>query len=427
MELDKCSCYLSIWDFQDDGYAFTIDPEEIESQIEVNDLQGKSKRIDLLPSDKSQKLLGVMRNPMGNQQDEIEQLKTKSNAIATKININAITSVQAKMAYESFYLPAMRYSLPITSINQMDFESIQQRATLSFLSTMGYNRHMPREVVFATPKFQGIGLKHLYDLQGVDSLKLFFQEINHSGIIGDMLSYLLEVIQMEAGIGSPIMEDNRPLIYIEWGWIPSIRDFLFHINAKIKNASTPPPTFRQNDSYIMDTRILPRLTRKEQILINRCRLHLQVECVSDIANAEGNAILEEWFHGKRKKSSRSLKRWPLQEDPGKEAWKIWKKFLYGFLTNNLLTKKLGAWTTQNTQQLHQAYYHPETTTLWIPSVHTNWTSHAILQARRRNKTFRRDADRNTATPPQGIIPIDIVGKTDLTYITGCASFYCTTV
>jgi hypothetical protein len=99
------------------------------------------------------------------------------------------------------------------------------------------------------------------------------------------------------------MEDNRPLIYIEWGWIPSIRDFLFHINAKINNATSPPPTFRQNDSYIMDAPLLSKLTRKEQILLNRCRLHLQVECVSDIANAEGTAIVEAWFHGRGKKPS----------------------------------------------------------------------------------------------------------------------------
>jgi hypothetical protein len=86
MELDKCSCYLSIWDFQDDGYAFTIDPDEIASQIEVKDLQGNPERISLIPSDRSQKRLGVMRNHMGNQQEEIGRLKSKSNAIATKIN-----------------------------------------------------------------------------------------------------------------------------------------------------------------------------------------------------------------------------------------------------------------------------------------------------------------------------------------------------
>jgi hypothetical protein len=80
-----------------------------------------------------------MRNPIGNQQDEITRLQDKSNNIATKINLNALTTVHAKMAYESFYLPAMRYSLSITSINQMDFDAIQKKATISFLSTMGFN------------------------------------------------------------------------------------------------------------------------------------------------------------------------------------------------------------------------------------------------------------------------------------------------
>jgi hypothetical protein len=109
MELDKCSCYLSIWDFQEDGYAYMVPPDKLDQQIIVYDLQKKPQQIKLLfYSETSQKLLGVMRNPIGNQQDEITRLKDKSNSIATRINLNAITSQQAKMAYESFYIPAMR-------------------------------------------------------------------------------------------------------------------------------------------------------------------------------------------------------------------------------------------------------------------------------------------------------------------------------
>jgi hypothetical protein len=44
------------------------------------------------------------------------------------------------MAYESFYIPAMRYSLPITSINHMDLlDTVQAKAMMSLLATMGYN------------------------------------------------------------------------------------------------------------------------------------------------------------------------------------------------------------------------------------------------------------------------------------------------
>jgi hypothetical protein len=169
------------------------------------------------------------------------------------------------MAYESFYIPAMRYSLAITSINQMDLDTIQSKAIISLLASMGYNRHMPREVVYCTTKYQGLGLKHLYDLQGSDGTRLLLQELNQQGTTNAMIQCALDAIQMELGIGSPIMEENRPLNYIEWGWIPSIRDFLLHINASITNATPPPPLFRQNDSYIMDAEIIPRLISQKTL------------------------------------------------------------------------------------------------------------------------------------------------------------------
>jgi hypothetical protein len=40
-------------------------------------------------------------------------------------------------------------------------------------------------------------------------------------------------MQMEAGIGNPIMENCCQLDYIEWGWIQLIRDYLQHINGHI--------------------------------------------------------------------------------------------------------------------------------------------------------------------------------------------------
>jgi hypothetical protein len=124
MELAKCSCYLLVWDFQEDGYAFTIPPTELQREIIVKDIHRHMQQIPQLASDKSQKLLGVMKNPIGNQQDEIKRLRHKSNNMAIKVNTGAMSMIQAKMAYESFYLPAIRYLLAITSINQIDFKSI---------------------------------------------------------------------------------------------------------------------------------------------------------------------------------------------------------------------------------------------------------------------------------------------------------------
>jgi hypothetical protein len=168
------------------------------------------------------------------------------------------------MTYESFYIPAIRYSLSIAAINQIDFEIIQKNATNSLMASLGFNRHMPREVVFCTQKYQGLGLKHLYDVQGIDSTRLLLQELNyHASSKSAMLRILLDVMQQEAGIQAPILEDNRPLHYIKWGWIPSIRDFLHHIDAKITNATTGLATYRINNSMIMDAPKLRQMSRKD--------------------------------------------------------------------------------------------------------------------------------------------------------------------
>jgi hypothetical protein len=282
-------------------------------------------------------------------------LKNKSDKLATKLNSKAFTHEDAVLAYEAFYIPALQYSLAITAINQMDLDRIQSSATTAFLAAMGFNRNMPWDVVYAPKLFQGIGMHHLYDLQGCDSTRLLLQEINTTDSpVSNMLRALLETIQLEAGIGSPILEDTRAIDYIEWGWVPQIRDFLNHIDGKITGATPYPKTFRENDRYIMDSELLPTLSYKERMLIHRCRLFLQVELLSDIADAAGVSISDAWLDPNAKKPSYSTKNWPKQGNPGTEAWKIWRKFIErAFLNSNgKLHKPLGNWKHLNLERIN---------------------------------------------------------------------------
>jgi hypothetical protein len=189
MELEKCACYLSIWAFQHDGYAFTLDPDELGQKVVVQDSNDNTIEIPLLPATASQKMLGVTRNPIGNQQDEVKRLKEKSDKMASNLNANALSRIKAKLAYECFYIPAMRYSLAITSINQLDLENVQQNTILSLTAALGYNCNMPREVIFCSQCYQGIGLRHLYDLQGTDGVRLLLQELNHKRSTANSILY----------------------------------------------------------------------------------------------------------------------------------------------------------------------------------------------------------------------------------------------
>jgi hypothetical protein len=366
MEIGKCASYISFWEFQDDGFAYTILPEEHGQEIKIQNIHGQEETIPQLKANEAQRLLGVMKCPIGDQQAEIQRLKSKSDQYATRINSNALTRIEAKLAYEVFYIPALRYSLNITSINQMDMETIQSKATIAFLSAQGYNQKMPREVVYAPQIYQGIGMRHLYDLQGSDSTRLLLQELNQEkSMTQNLLLALLEVIQLEAGIGKPILEDCRPLEYLEWGWIPQIRDFLYHIDGKILHATKTPELYREHDQYLMDSPYLDRKTRREKLYIHRCRLYLQVETLSDIVTSAGTQILTSWYNPIAERPSKSLLRWPKQKRPNQQAWNAWKQFLRSFENGtNRLRRPLGKWTKINQYRMHQAVIDEEGN-LWL--------------------------------------------------------------
>jgi hypothetical protein len=410
MELQKCSCYLQFWQFQDDGYAYTEEPESHGLEVTITDIQGQAQRVPQLRASDSQKLLGVMKNPMGNQQDEIKRLKQKSDNMARRINSNRITRADARIAYEVFYIPAVRYSLNITAINQIDMETIQSKAVMAFLAAQGYNRHMPREVVFAPTLYQGLGLRHLYDIQGTDSTRLIIQELNQQpSTTRKMLLALLDTIQLESGIGQPILENCRALEYIEWGWIPQIRDFLWHINGRILGATKQPQIYREHDRYLMDDPYIDSMSRREKIYIHRCRICLQVETISDITSSDGTKIDQAWYSADTNKPSKSTYRWPRQQSPNRPAWQAWKKFLDSFCSESgSLKEPLGNWTQMNKNRRYSAYFQIDNNTLWRQK-DNQWTTHRLIQQHRTYWRFANESEpQGNRNPPPEATPIDII-------------------
>lgn len=82
------------------------------------------------------------------------------------------------------------------------------------------------------------------------------------------------------------------------------------------------------DRAIMDQILQEKQWTKAQLeMINTCRLYLQVMYISELADSAtklGKQIQQSRTKGTW---SRSTLNWPVQPDPGKQAWKIWNKAL----------------------------------------------------------------------------------------------------
>jgi hypothetical protein len=65
-------------------------------------------------------------------------------------------------SWTSIYIPAIAYLLVATHFQEKDLNKIKNKAHMTFLPKIGYNRHTPRAVVYGPAECGGIGIKNLF-------------------------------------------------------------------------------------------------------------------------------------------------------------------------------------------------------------------------------------------------------------------------
>jgi hypothetical protein len=132
----------------------------------------------------SHKTLGVHDNPFSNHRTEYDHLFAKGRNMAQLISAQTVTRPEAWTAYRDIYRASMSYSLPVTSFTRQELDKIQRRPIQVLLSAMGFNRNMPRAVVFGPASLGGIGLHRLYIEQGSLKTMVVLGHIRHNGRLG---------------------------------------------------------------------------------------------------------------------------------------------------------------------------------------------------------------------------------------------------
>jgi len=229
----------------------------------------------------------------------------------------------------SHHLPT-NHNLP-TTLPKSILDKAQSKTTPVILSKMGYNRNMPKAVVYAPSSHGGLGLKHLHTEQGLQKALQVLKHLCTHTATGNLITTTLQAYQIQAGLEQPILEDTRPLPWMNSCWISTLRHFLQTIQGTIhlENPWTI-PKIRHQDRHLMEDFLAAPLTTKELRTINNCRLHLQVTALAEISDHTGTTILTKAIlQGNTlpslQKTSTSKFNWPTQPAPGKSAWKLWTK------------------------------------------------------------------------------------------------------
>jgi hypothetical protein len=225
----------------------------------------------------------------------------------------------------------MMYSLPAVSLSRTKLESIESKMITAILPKMGYNRNMPREVVFGPYEYGGIGLLSLYIAQGVLHVMLALGQFRlNEGQVANALHIALSWSHRVAGTTvSPLVDVDTPLPHLQKGWIPNTRKFLRESNSKLGFVESENiKQMREHDRVIMQDAVRsPLLTKTEVSEINFCRLYLQVKTIADMATLDGTRIHEGCFADEPACLSTSNTKGPIQGKPGREQWKKFSLYM----------------------------------------------------------------------------------------------------
>jgi len=81
---------------------------------------------------------------------------------------------------------------------------------------MGYNRNMPKAVVYAPATHRGLEMKHLPTEQGLQKVLQVLKHIRAQTTLGKLLQTTLDAYQLLAGIPTHILIDTTHL-----PWMPT--------------------------------------------------------------------------------------------------------------------------------------------------------------------------------------------------------------
>jgi hypothetical protein len=304
----------------------------------------KLKRIEI---DKADRQLGIRVAMDGQFQDEYAYRLERAHQLGKRVLNSNLTHIGAQMAYSIYYKPMNEYPLSITTFSNKECDDIHSKFVHKCLPKMGFNRHMPRLVIFGPKQYGGMDYFDLKVQQLHIHLKTTKGHMRRGDQVGNAIKANINALQLISGSANNILlQDPAKFNYInnktslEYIWQRSY-EYKFRIHYSI---NIPEASFSLDIAIMDKVNEQENLSTQQKISINNCRLYYKVIYLGDMADEEGHYIRREYItHGKGQPVRTGLQiNFPC---PAAWQWKTsWTEFiLKQFVNGNMsLAHTLGS-------------------------------------------------------------------------------------
>jgi hypothetical protein len=217
---------------------------------------------------------------------------------------------------------------------------------------------------------------------------------------GKLIRQSLELLHLELGIGtSPFLLD-----YVHFGmlattcWLTSSWEFLSKYAIQLHSPNLPIDLLREHDQYIILCFATQGYSGRQLQLLNKCRLWLQVNTLSDIVTGCGRFILTAAYNGIRNPHVTSQFHWPIQGVLPIDFWRLWQQALDTLCASKgTLIHPLGKWT--DTEHC-KFFYHPGEERIY-EQVNSSWRFYSRIPGRPSRSSRSKFSNREEWLQPLG--------------------------
>ena len=358
--------------------------------------------------------LGVYVTPSGQYTRQAKVLRAQAEQFKSQLLGAPLTPKEAYICLMLYIKPKLTYPFPCVSLTEKQCRYIQAPVLEAILPKLHLNRHSPRAVLFAGPRYGGLRLPEYYTELGYSHLQYLVGHVKLGDNVGQMILSLITQTQLQVGSVMPLFHLPYPE-YARWidsTWITDVWKFTHRAKITVDIEHTWIPTvIRQGDIAIMDLALTFNLDDSQLRSINICRLFLQAITVSDLVTAKGDKLLPSVLSGEKELNRVSHLDWPVIPRPPSSCWRTWRLFLQYFSRGKILHTSLGRWV--GTPHFEWRWFRDSHEIVWEYSLETTqwftYTAELSPLRRTRQTTCLYKEAVPSDVPPFGVLyPVTVV-------------------
>ena len=268
-----------------DGKCRLATKEETPFAIYIRDSSsGQPVEIDRLDVTEARTTLGVNQCPSGCMQSQKQRMIASTTQWAAQMKAGIIKKHEMWISVTMMLWKTLEYPLPATTLTLQECEEIMAPAKTQILHGLQICDKFPLVLLFGPKSKLGLGLPHLYTLQGIMHLEDLIHHTSQGTLTGDLYRSTLEQLLINIGYGSDLFSAPYEILgkLMPYTWMTHLWEFLDSNGIQLRH-DIELCLLRQNDSYIIRRAVEAKFTFEKLDAISQ-----SVQTVPSCSHRSGN-------------------------------------------------------------------------------------------------------------------------------------------